>query len=349
MKLREIAAQLGGGVVGNPEAVVERPGRIDSARPGEITFLANPKYQEHLATTKATAVIVSKKLDLGGLARPGRSFVVVDDPYVAFGMCLAIFDTAPAPFPKGIHPTAVIAESAKLGKDVSVGARAVVGERTKVGARTTIQPGAVIAADVEIGEDCVLEPNVTVRHGSKVGNRVVLRAGCVIGAEGFGFAKGKDGRYMHIPQIGIVVLEDGVDVGSNATIARATAGETRIGRGTILDCLVHIAHNCEVGENTAFAAQVGVAGSAKIGADCSIGGQVGIAGHVKIADRVVAFAQSGLREVDKPGTELWGSPAVEKREAMRRHAALERLPGLLKEFRELRAELERVRALVERK
>lgn len=344
MNVREIAEWVRGEVVGDAEVRVERPGKIDSARAGDLTFLANPKYEPHLSETAASAILVSRAVDTRRHARPGRAFVVVDDPYAAFTECLRRFASALPPFPPGRHPTAVIAESAVLGEGVSVGAHAVVGERARLGAGTTIHPGVVIAADVAIGEGCLVEANATIQQGCRIGNRVRLRAGCVVGAEGFGFAKNKEGRFEHIPQIGIVVIEDDCEVGCNATIARATTGETRVGRGTILDCHVHLAHNVTVGEDTAMAAQVGIAGSTKVGSRCLIGGQVGVGGHVRIGDEVVLLAQSGvIGSLEEPG-QYFGYPAGKRMEVLRRLAGLGRIPRILETLRALEEEVADLRA-----
>jgi len=341
MTIREIAEWLGGEIVGGtaegmPE--IDRVAKIEDAESGCITFLANPKYEKYLNTTNATAVLVSRKLDLriiGG--RASLLFIRVDDPYIAFLRMLKRLTPAMDPFTSGIHSTAVIAPTAVLEKNVSVGAYAVIGDKAVVRTNTKIGDGCIIGMYTVIGSECILYPNVVVYHQCRLGNRVVLHSGAVIGSDGFGFAPKQDGTYEKIPQLGIVVIEDDVEIGANTTIDRAVMGDTRIQRGVKIDNLVQIAHNVVVGEDTVIAAQSGVSGSTKIGKQCMIGGQVGIAGHIEIADRTIIMAQSGIHNtIEEPGKSFFGYPADEARKMQRAAIALKMLPDMLREFTSLK-------------
>jgi UDP-3-O-[3-hydroxymyristoyl] glucosamine N-acyltransferase len=348
MNVQEIAGLVGGAVFGDAALVVERPGAIESAKAGDLVFLNHPKFEKFVATTGASAILVSRAFDANANIRPGRALIAVDDPYFAFALCMREFAARVDTFPPGVHPTAVVSPSATLGANVSLGAYCVIGDRVRVGEGTVMHPGVIVAADAEIGKNCVIEARAIVYQRCKIGDRCILRAGCVIGAEGFGNVKNKEGRYEHIPQLGTVVLEDDVDVGSNSTIARATATETRIARGVKIDCLVHIAHNCYIGENSAFAAQGGVAGSVVIGKNCTFGGQVGVAGHLDIADGVTVSAQSGVTGPLRLAGETYiGFPAVPVDDGRRRYGAFAKLPEMRDEIRRLRAELDALRERLE--
>jgi len=341
MTIREISEWLGGEIVGShmegaPE--IDRVEKIEEASPGSLTFLANPKYEKHLDSTQATAVLVSRKLDLKKYAgRASLVFIRVDDPYVAFLHVLKRLTPALDPFTSGIHPTAIVSPTATVGTNVSIGAHAVIGEDAIIGNNTRIGEGCIIGVRAQIGEECLLYPHVVVYHQCIVGARVVLQAGVVIGSDGFGFAPKPDGTYEKIPQLGIAVVEDDVEIGANTTVDRAVMGDTRIQRGVKIDNLVQIAHNVVVGENTVIAAQAGISGSTKIGKHCMIGGQVGFAGHLEIADNTVFMAQSGIHEsVREPGKAYFGYPADEARKAQRAYIALKMLPDMIREFTALK-------------
>ncbi|MBI3788084.1 MAG: UDP-3-O-(3-hydroxymyristoyl)glucosamine N-acyltransferase [Ignavibacteriales bacterium] len=342
MTLREIATFLHGELVGDGSVEITRVAKIEEARPGELTFLANPKYEKYLAGTKASAVLVSTKLELrqyGNGSSP--AFIKVQDPYVGFLQILKILTPTIDPFPKGVHPSAVIAKSATLGKNVAIGANAVVGEKVIVGDNTKISHGCVIGDHAVIGNDCLLYPNVTMYHQCKVGNRVTIHSGTVIGSDGFGFAPKPDGTYEKIPQLGIVLIEDDVEIGSNCSIDRATLGETTIRHGVKLDNLIQIAHNVVIGENTVIASQTGISGSTKIGKNSIIAGQVGIVGHIEIAEKSTILAQSGIpKSLTEPGKTYFGYPAKEHLKALRIEAIIRSLPELVNELRELQQKVE---------
>ena len=352
MTLRDIAALISARIEADASdggLEIRRVAKIEEAREGDITFLANPKYARFLATTNASAVIVANALkDIPPREGSGPALLRVQDPYLSFVRVLAAFNPPPDPVAPGIHQTVVVAQSARLGRDVRIGPHAVIGERTVVGDGTMIGANVAIGDDVAIGDGSVLYPNVTVREGCRIGARVILQPGAVIGSDGFGFAPRKDGSYDKIPQMGIVVIEDDVEVGANTTIDRATMGETRIGRGAKLDNLIQIAHNVMVGPHTVIAAQTGVSGSTRIGAHCVIAGQVGFAGHLDIADRSMIGAQSGLhRSITTPGEQWFGYPAMPARQAMRVMGALGQLPDLIADLRALKKRVEDLQARLE--
>ncbi len=334
MKLREIAAMLDAEIAGSGEVEILRVAKIEEARTGDITFIANPKYQKHLTTTNASAVIVAQDLDTGAGITP--ALVRVKDPYMAFLKVLQHFHPPVEPLPPGIHPTAVVASNATLGKDVRIGAYVVIGENVQVGDGSIVSHNVVVGDNVVIGNQCIIYPNITIYYGCRIGDRVIIHSGTTVGSDGFGFAPKPGGSYEKIPQLGIVVIEDDVEIGANCTIDRATLGETRICKGAKLDNLIQVAHNVVVGENTVIAAQAGISGSTKLGKSCMIGGQVGLTGHLEIADGTKIGAQSGVhRSIQKPGTTIFGYPAYPQREAFRIQASVTQLPDLLQTVRDL--------------
>ena len=343
MKLRDIATLLDAETIGNDGVEIRRVAKIEEAREGDISFIANPKYTKFLGTTRASAVIVGKKLNMAdaGASSLLPALVRVDDPYASFLKVLVTFNPPKDPLPPGIHPTAVIAPSATLGADVRIGAHVVIGEQCSIGEKTMIVHGSVIGDGVKVGSSSLLYANVTVREGCVVGSRVILHSGVVVGSDGFGFAPKPDGTYEKIPQLGIVVIEDDVELGANTTVDRATLGETRIKKGVKLDNLIMVAHNVVIGENTVSAAQAGISGSTKIGKNVMIGGQVGITGHLEIADNTKLGAQSGIHHsISQPGKTFFGSPAYTQREAFRIQGAVTQLPDLLNTVRELQKKVE---------
>ncbi len=345
MTVQEIAAWLHGDVIGNGAVPIERVAKIEEADKLSLSFLANPKYERYLETTRAGGVLIARAFDRTKLPRrQDIAFIVVDDPYVAFVEAHRRLTPTLDPFPSGIHPSAVISDTAQLGKGVSVGANAVIGDGVVVGDNSKIAHGCVIGTEAQIGASCLLYPNVTVYHQCRIGDRVTLHAGTVIGADGFGFAPKEDGPFEKIPQLGIVVIRDDVEIGANSTIDRATLGETVIERGVKIDNLVQVAHNCIIGENTVIAAQTGVSGSVKIGRNCMIGGQVGIAGHLEIADHVTILAQSGIsKSIAEPGSLWFGYPAKERRRAQRIEAVIRSLPEVSQDLYKLQQEVEKLR------
>ncbi len=338
MTLREIAQFLDATLEGNPDQEILRVAKIEEAGAGAITFLANPKYARHLATTHASAAIVGRAVTVEGRPPelPPLTLVRVADPYVGFVRILAKLHPPPPPLPPGIHPTAVVDSSATLGADVRIGAHAVIGARCQLGARTMIGPCATVGDDVRIGDDSILYANVSIREGCCIGARCILQPGAVIGSDGFGFAPKPDGSYEKIPQMGVVVIEDDVEIGANTTVDRATLGETRIKKGAKLDNLIQVAHNVVIGQNTVMAAQSGISGSTRIGNNVMVAGQVGFTGHIEVADGVKIGAQSGVhRSLTTANATYFGTPAYPHREAMRIYGSFPQLPDLLATVRDL--------------
>lgn len=341
MKVSEIAGLIGARVDGNADVEISGIGKIEEAKSGEITFLANPKYEKYIAATRASAVIVSEEFKTD---RTDLVLLRAKDPYVAFVFALKKMLPPSEPLPAGIHPLAYVSDKAELGREVRIGALVSILDDAKIGDRAVILPGSVIGDGVEVGEDSMIYPNVTVYHRCKIGRRVTIHSGTVIGSDGFGFAPKEDGSYEKIPQLGTVVIEDDVEIGSNCSIDRATLGETKICKGAKIDNLVQVAHNVVIGENTVIAAQTGISGSTKVGKHCVIGGQVGFAGHLEIADNTSFGAQSGVaKSIKEPGKVYFGSPARELRETQRIQGALRMLPKLIQEFTELQHKVDELK------
>ncbi len=328
MRLDEIAKHLGCSLRGPGNIVIRRVAGIEDAGPDALTFLANPRYAAHLATTSAGAVIVAPGVETG------KPSLVTPNPYLAYARAAALLHPASKHTP-GIHPSAQVDATATLGAGVSIGPLTVVGPRVRIGTRTVLHPHIVLYPGVEVGEDCVLHSGVQVREGCRLGNRVVVQNGAVIGADGFGFAKDENGHYEKIAQIGTVVVEDDVEIGALTAIDRAALKETRIGRGTKLDNLVQIGHSVTIGEDSVLAGQVGIAGSSKIGSRVLLAGQVGVAGHLSIGDGVVATAQTGIPNSVETGAVISGYPAIPNRDWLKSSAVFAKLPELRKRIAEL--------------
>lgn len=347
MTLSEITRFLGGTLDGDGTTEITRVAKIEEASRGDITFVSNPKYRRFISSTGASAIIITHDEILAGIGErsPSLNFIRVKDPYLAFLRIVDLLTPPPAVPLRGVHPAAVTAPSAVIHPDAAVGPNAVIGERCTIGAGTILHPCAVLGDNVTVGEGSVIHANVTVREGCRIGNRVIIHAGTVIGSDGFGFAPRDDGSYEKIPQRGIVVIEDDVEVGANCAIDRATIGETRIKKGAKLDNLIQIAHNVVIGEHTVIAAQTGISGSTKLGRQCAVGGQVGFVGHIEIAERTTIGAKSGIpKSITKPGTTYFGYPAHELRRQLRIEAVISQLPELLTQIQELQhrlTELER--------
>jgi UDP-3-O-[3-hydroxymyristoyl] glucosamine N-acyltransferase len=307
---------------------IRRVASIEEAGPGEITFLANPRYHSHLVTCRAGAVIIAPNVVSRETATQQRkNYLEVADPYFAFARIHQLFNPAPRYAPN-ISPWAHIEADARIGEDVTIFPHVYVGERVRIGARTVLYPGAFLGEGAEVGDDCELHPNAVVRYGCRLGNRVILHAGAVIGSDGFGYAGHGDAR-VKIPQAGIVEVQDDVEIGANTTVDRATFGRTVIGRGAKLDNLVQIAHNVVVGENSVIAAQAGIAGSTRIGKNVTLAGQVGVVNHVEIGDGAIVGPQSGVgRSVPERAKLSSGLHAAPHQEWLRVMTLLPKLPEL---------------------
>jgi UDP-3-O-[3-hydroxymyristoyl] glucosamine N-acyltransferase len=333
MKLAEIAERLRCELRGEGNGEITGVNSIDEAGPGELTFVANAKYLARLPTTKAAAVILA--LDAPEVSLPSLR---TTNPYLAFAQALEIFYPPYTP-PEGIHPTAVIASSARIGAQASVGPYVVIGEDVTIGAGARIFAHVVIYPHVRIGQNFTAHAGVIVREGSQIGDRVVLQSGVVIGGDGFGYVPLPDGAIYKIPQTGVVVLEDDVEIGANTTIDRATVGKTVIRRGTKIDNLVQIGHGCDVGEGALLAAQVGLSGSTRLESGVRLGGQVGAAGHLTIGKNTMVAAQSGVPNDVPANSVIGGYPAVDVRDWRRYSAVLPKLPEMVRRLRRLEKQL----------
>jgi len=319
---KQIADFIGGRVEGNENAVVNTFAKIEEGKEGAITFLSNPKYTPYIYDTKATIVLINEDV---ALEHPVNATLIrVKNAYECVAKLLQMY-AASLPKKTGVHQLAFVAESAEIGKDVYIGPFTYVGE------------------NVKIGDGSIINPNVTIYDGCQIGKNVTIHAGSVIGADGFGFAPNQVG-YEKIPQLGIVIIEDNVEIGANTCIDRSTMGQTIIHKGVKLDNLIQVAHNCEIGENTVMSAQVGMAGSTKIGSWCMVGGQAGFAGHIHIADRTMVGAQCGvIKNTKGNGESLIGSPAMDPKDFFKAKAIYSHLPDMYKEINALRKEIEELK------
>lgn len=336
----QIASVIGGKIEGDKDAKVRTFAKIEEGVEGAISFLSNPKYTHYIYDTKSSVVIVNEDVELEGTVAP--TLIRVKNAYESIAQLLQIYE-ASKPKKTGVSPQAYISPTAKLGKDCYVGPFACIGEGTVIGDGCQIYPHAVVGDNVKMGNGCILYPNTTVYQGCKIGNNVTLHAGSVIGADGFGFAPNADG-YDKIPQIGIVTIEDNVEIGANTCVDRSTMGSTVIRKGVKLDNLVQVAHNVEIGENTVMSAQVGIAGSTKVGSWCMFGGQVGIAGHITIGDKTFLGAQSGVPGSLKGGEELIGTPPMNPRNYFKSQAIFRRLPDMYNELEALKKTIEELKS-----
>lgn len=336
---KQIAAFIQGEIIGDENATVHTFAKIEEGIPGAISFLSNPKYTPYIYETKASIVLVNK--DFTPEQEVKATLIKVDNAYESLAKLLNLYEMS-KPKRTGIDARAYVAETAKIGKDVYIAPFACIGDHAEVGDNTVIHPHATVGGGAKIGSYCILYANSTVYHDCRVGNNCILHAGCVIGADGFGFAPTPQG-YEKIPQIGIVILEDNVEVGANTCIDRATMGATVIHSGVKLDNLVQIAHNDEIGSHTVMAAQVGIAGSTKVGEWCMFGGQVGIAGHLKIGNQVNLGAQSGVPGNIKSGSQLIGTPPMELKQFFKASIVQKSLPEMQIELRNLRKEIEELK------
>jgi UDP-3-O-[3-hydroxymyristoyl] glucosamine N-acyltransferase len=330
----QIAALVNGKLEGDPEVLVNNFGKIEEAQTGQLAFLANPKYEEYLYSTHASIIIINESQVLK--EKVGATLILVPDAYLAFASLLSKYQEMMNQQLTGIQEPAYISKTASLADNVFIGAFAFIGNNVKLGKNVKIYPQSYIGDDVSIGDHSVIYPGVKIYHRCVIGEHVTIHAGSVIGADGFGFAPQADGSFKKIPQMGNVVIEDYVEVGSNATIDRATIGSTLIKKGVKLDNLIQIAHNVEIGSNTVIAAQSGVSGSTKLGKNVMVGGQVGIVGHIQIADGSKINAQSGVTKSMKiPNSAVTGSPAFDYTSALRAQAAARKLPEFEKRIIEL--------------
>lgn len=322
-----IASMIGGKVEGDENIEITGFAKIEEAKPGEISFIANPKYEHFITDTKASVLLVGN--DIMKPEGSDITLVHVEDPYMAVARLLEAFQ-AQKPRPVGIEQPSFVSEGVEIPEGAYIGAFSYIGKGVKLGKNVNVYPQAYLGDGVSIGDDCVIRAGVRIYEGCRIGNRCIIHSGAVIGADGFGFAPGSDGSYEKIAQIGNVIIEDDVEIGANTCIDRATFGCTRIKKGTKLDNLIQVAHNVEIGECNVFAAQTGIAGSTKIGDFNRVGGQCGFAGHIRIGDRNEFGAQSGIPNNVGDDKRLIGYPAVDLRRFAKTQVYLGRLPELFK-------------------
>ncbi len=338
--LQYLADHLGGKVIGDPEILIRGLGTLDNAEEGEITFLANPKYARKVETTRASAVIIPPDSDAFG-----RPAIVVASPYLAFAKLLTLF-TLKDRRAKGIMEGAHVSKDAIIGAEASIYPGAYIADGVRIGDRVTLHPNVSLYEGVVIGNDVTLHAGVTVREGCRLGNRVIIQNGTVIGSDGFGYAPDGDSWYK-IPQIGNVVIEDDVEIGANVTVDRAALETTFIGRGTKIDNLVQIAHNCVIGENCIIVAQTGMAGSARLGNHVTLSGQVAIVDHAVIGDNAMISGQSGVFGDVEAGAVLSGTPAIPHQKRLKAAVVFPHLPEMRKTLAKMGARLEKVEERLE--
>ena len=336
---KQIAAFINGKIEGDENASVNTFAKIEEGKPGAISFLSNPKYTHYIYDTKSSIVLVNDDMEL---ERPvSATLIRVKNAYECVAKLLQLYQSS-LPVKKGIDSLAFIAPTAKIGEGCYIGAFAYIGEGVVIGDNTQIYPHAVVGDNAKVGSHCLIYPNVSIYHDCRLGNNVTIHSGTVIGADGFGFAPNAEG-YDKIPQIGIVTIEDNVEIGANTCVDRSTMGSTIIRKGVKLDNLVQIAHNVEVGENTVMSAQVGIAGSTKVGSWCMFGGQVGLAGHITIGDKTFLGAQSGVPGNIKGNEQLIGTPPMEPKAYFRSQAVFRRLPEMYRQIAELQKQIDELK------
>lgn len=338
---KQIAELIQGRIEGDENATVNTFAKIEEGKKGAISFLSNPKYTHFVYNTESTIVLIDENVEL---EQPTKATLIrVTNAYECVAKLLQMYD-AMKPKKTGIDSLAFISPKAKIGNNCYIGAFAYIGDGVEIGDNCQVYPHAVIYDNAKLGNNCLIYPNVSIYHDCHLGNNVTIHSGSVIGADGFGFAPTPDG-FDKIPQIGIVTIEDNVEIGANTCIDRSTMGSTYIRKGAKLDNLIQIAHNAEVGENTVMAAQVGVAGSTKVGKWCMFGGQVGMAGHISIADGTQVGAQAGITNtVKKADAPIIGSPAIDAKAYMKAYAVYRRLPEMYQELNALKKEIEQLKS-----
>lgn len=333
-----IAGFLKGDIVGDPEIKVNTIAKIEEGHPGALSFLANPKYEHYLYTTESSIVLVNRSFVAS--AKVNATLIKVEDAYKSFAALLQMVDQA-RPRKKGVHDTAIIEATASVGKNVYIGPYVYIGENCSIGDDCSLYPHVYIGDNTRIGKKSTLNPGVKIYHDCIIGENCTIHAGTVIGSDGFGFAPQSDNEFMKIPQLGNVVIEDNVEIGSNVCIDRATMGSTIIRRGVKLDNLIQIGHNVEIGENTVMAGQTGVSGSSKVGKNCMFGGQVGLAGHLKVADGTKIGAQAGIPgDIKAENSVLLGTPAIDVRDFMRSSIVFKKLPEMMKKLTDIEKQVE---------
>ena len=334
--LSELAEYVDGRVYGNPDVVIRSASTLGRADKGDISFLANKKYDKQLRTTKASAVIVGKEITNASVP-----LLIAEDPYYAFMQIMVLLHGHRKHKKVGISPRASISDSAKIGADCHIHDSATIADEARVGDGCIIYPGAYIGRGVQLGNDCIMYPNVAIYDGCKIGNRVIINANSTIGEDGFGYASHK-GVHHKIPQTGIVVIEDDVEIGACCGVERGTLGDTIIGEGCKLGDLVAVGHGAKIGAHCLLVAQVGISGSTTLGHHCVVGGQVGIVGHINIGNNVTIAAQAGVINNIPDGKVVLGAPAIEANRAKRAYSMIQHLPEMRQNIRKLEVQIERI-------
>ncbi len=334
MTVKEIAALIGGTVEGDKNIDIKSIKPIEEAGPEDLTFVANPKYLKAMETSRAAAAICNKDISLTACTA-----IKVANAYLGFARIMQHFHPRKRKT-IGVHPQAYVSENARIGQDVNIYPGAYIGDEAVIGDRVDILPGCFIGDQTTIGEDTLLYANVTIYHACRIGARVIVHSGTVIGSDGYGFASDEQEHHHKIPQVGCVIVEDDVEIGSNCSIDRAVMGATRIGQGTKLDNLIQVAHNVQIGKHCFIVSQVGISGSSKIGSYCKLAGQVGVVGHIEVEDRCIIAAQSGVHNNVKSGEIYLGSPARPMSETRKIFAIQAKLPEIRNDLRKLKKRVE---------
>ena len=338
----ELAKLTGGELAGNAGEILTGANGLSEAKSGDVSFLGNPKYLSDALNTKAGVIFISKDADVSQFS--GKNIIKVANPQYAYGMVLSIIEKERlAAIEIKIHASASISPKAAVGKNSYIGQNVVVEDGAQIGDNAKIFPNVYIGANVKIGKDALIYPNVVIRENTIIGDRVILQPGVIIGGDGFGFAA-VDGKNQKIPQIGIVVLGDDVEIGANTTVDRATVDATRIGSGTKIDNLVQIAHNVQLGDNCIVVAQTGIAGSTKVGNNTTIGAQVGIAGHLEIGSNVLVASQAGITNNVADGEKVGGNPQCDLQQSIKIRALMRKLPEMYNDLRQMKKEVEKLRS-----
>jgi len=338
--LKEIARAINGEILGDENTIITGICGIKEARPGDITFLANPKYAPLMEETKASAIITARDVEF-----PNKPIVRTDNPSLAFVKVVSLLEPSEQKRPQGIHPSVIIGKDVKLGAGVGIGAYVVIEDGVSIGDRSIIYPQCFIGYQSSIGADALIYSHVSIRERISLGNRVIIHSGAVIGSDGFGFVKVED-AHQKIPQIGTVEIHDDVEIGANVTIDRARFDKTIIGKGTKIDNLVQIAHNVVIGESSIIVAQAGISGSTQIGRGVTLAGQVGVVGHISIGDGATVAAQSGVSKSVPAATTVWGYPAKPIDQAKKINACVARLPELYEAIKGLKKRIEELEARI---
>ncbi len=329
---KTIADFLKGEITGDPAVQVSDVSKIEEGRPGTLSFLANPKYEKYLYSTQASIVLINRDMPVNGQVK--ATLIKVDDAYKAFASLLELYSKS-LPQKRGIEQPSFIHQTASIGNDCYIGAFVYIGEKSSIGNNVKLYPHVYIGDGVQIGNNTILYSGVKVYQGCQLGSDCIIHSGTVIGSDGFGFAQDEQLGFKKIPQLGNVVIEDDVEIGSNVSIDRATMGSTRIGKGTKIDNLVQIAHNVEIGENSVLISQSGIAGSTKIGKNCVIAAQAGVVGHIRIGDNVIIGAQSGVSNDIKDNQICLGSPAIDAHTQKKALVLFKKIPDMYKKLYEL--------------